>query len=327
MTRPKRLSAILFSLAASGLLATVGCAGSGSTVAPAQSAQAVPIAPSVRPLSADETSIATLSVDRSASAGYRVTQASAYASPIEGRRPQNLGLRQIQSTSPNDLAFFGGRTLSNSQNINIYVNCGNSCWGGTSPAVFERNLAASSFVHVIDQYIGSSANNRYPFYGSVTENYNTSGTLQDQDIYNLVHTAAASYGTGYGKMYHVFLQAGVSQCSQNAGGCYAQQYCAYHGNTDFSDIGHVIYSVEPYQGISGCQASTVVNSTASTLSHEMFEAITDPDVPQSVAWYNNSLGEIGDICASARGYVGLNGTTYYIQSEYSNYSHACKFSQ
>ena len=128
-------------------------------------------------------------------------------------------------------------------------------------------------------------------------------------------------------MYHVFLQADVSQCSQNASGCYAQQYCAYRGNTDFSDIGHVIYSVEPYQGISGCQSSTVVNSTASTLSHEMFEAITDPDVPQNVAWYNNTLGEIGDICASSRGSVGLNGTTYYIQTEYSNYSHACKFSQ
>jgi len=72
-------------------------------------------------------------------------------------------LRQIQSTSPNDLSIFGGPTLSSSQMINIYVNCGNSCWGGTSPAVFERNLAASSFVHVIDQYLGSSANNRYPF--------------------------------------------------------------------------------------------------------------------------------------------------------------------
>jgi len=76
MTGPKRLSVIFISLAASGLLATAGCAGSGSTVAPVQPTQSVPIAPSVRPLSADETSIATLSVDQSANAGYRVTQAS-----------------------------------------------------------------------------------------------------------------------------------------------------------------------------------------------------------------------------------------------------------
>jgi hypothetical protein len=47
--------------------------------------------------------------------------------------------------------------------------------------------------------------------------------LQNQDTDNLVHIAAASYGTGYGKMYRVFLQAGVSQCSQNAGDCCAQQ--------------------------------------------------------------------------------------------------------
>ena len=77
MTRSKWLSAVFFSLAASGLLATVGCAGSGSTAPPAQPAQTVPVGPSVRALSADETSIASLSVDRSATAGYRVTQASA----------------------------------------------------------------------------------------------------------------------------------------------------------------------------------------------------------------------------------------------------------
>ena len=54
MTGPKRLSVIFISLAASGLLATAGCAGSGSTVAPVQPTQSVPIAPSVRPLSADQ---------------------------------------------------------------------------------------------------------------------------------------------------------------------------------------------------------------------------------------------------------------------------------
>ena len=321
------LSCAAFALVASGL---AGCAGGGTTSSlPQPPAQVAPAAPSNVAPSSEERIPAAINVDRAAAAAIasRVTQSSAYASPMEGRSPQKLGLRQIQSTSPNDLSFFGGPTLSNSQQVNIYVNCGNSCWGGTSPAVFERNYAASNMIHLVDQYTGSTANGRYNFYGSVTENYDTSVTLQDQDIYNLIHTAASSYGAGYGKMYHVFLQSGVQQCSQNAGGCYAQQYCAYHGNTDFADIGHVIYSVEPYQGINGCQAGGVVNSTASTLSHEMTEAITDPDVPQNVAWYNNNLGEIGDICASNKGYVTLNGTQYYIQTEYSNYSHACRFSK
>lgn len=36
-------------------------------------------------------------------------------------------------------------------------------------------------------------------------NYNTSGTLQDQDLYNLVHAAAVSRGGGYGRIYNVVL--------------------------------------------------------------------------------------------------------------------------
>jgi hypothetical protein len=57
---------------------------------------------------------------------------------------------------------------------------------------------------------------------------------------------------------------------------------------DFSDIGHVLFSVEPYQNVPGCSVGTpspngvVVDSQASVLSHEMFETITDPD---GTAWW------------------------------------------
>ena len=50
-----------------------------------------------------------------------------------------------------------------------------------------------------------------------------------------------------------------------------------------------------------------------------------------IAWYNNTHGEIGDECAPAAGVatgtVSLNGHIYGIQKEYSNYSHACKYSK
>lgn len=318
---PKRVwSAVSASCAALAVMAggLAGCSGSNSSslTPPTQTAPGA--------LNPSESTLQVLDVSRSTPVS--VARASAYASPMRGKQPQNLHLRSIQSTSPNDLSYYGGPIVSSAQSIDIYVNCGNSCWGGTSPAVFLRNYGASSMIHIVDQYTNNTASNRYTFGAGVTENYDTSYTLQDQDIYNIVHAAAVQYGTGYGRVYHVFLQQGVSQCSQSAGGCYAQQYCAYHGNVDYTDIGHTLYSVEPYQGISGCQSGSLVDATASTLSHELTEAITDPDVPQNVAWYNNSLGEIGDICASYRGYVYLNGTQYYIQPEYSNSAHACTFS-
>ncbi|MEA2786185.1 MAG: hypothetical protein QOF71_2289, partial [Candidatus Eremiobacteraeota bacterium] len=64
----------------------------------------------------------------------------------------------------------------------------------------------------------------------------------------------------------------------------------------------------------------------STLSHELFETITDPDVQTNVAWYNNYGGEIGDICRSYYGNVTLTSTVYDIQKEYTNVHSACSFS-
>ncbi len=226
-----------------------------------------------------------------------------------------------------DLVYYGGPYLQSAKNHNVYINCSaGNCWG-TVPTTFENNYSNSNMIHITDQYVGTSANNRYPAGTAYAETYNTSGTLQDQDIYNMVYSAAKLGGTGYGHMYHVFLKSGVQQCSSSAGGCYAVQYCAYHGSVDFGDIGHVLYSVEPYQGISGCSVGSLTNSTSSTLSHEVTETITDADVAQNnLAWYNNAGGEIGDICAGSNGNVTLNGTSYYIQSEYSNRYSACRFS-
>lgn len=272
-----------------------------------------------------------------------VTGATAFASPRQGvalRLVQGAPVRVAQAYAK-DLHNYGGPTLKTVKQYNLYVNCPASCWG--TPSTFQNNLNKSTMIHITDQYVGSTANGRYPYSGSVAIRYNTSGTLSDQDVYSIVHKAAAIYGTGYGKMYHVFFAKGVNQCSNAAGGCYSPNnpnnwtYCAYHGTVNFSDIGHTIYSVEPYQAVSGCEPDrmpngAVVDSTASTLSHETIEAITDVDVmANNLAWYNTTYGEIGDECAPAAGVssgtVSLNGHTYGIQKEYSNYSHACKYSK
>ena len=60
-------------------------------------------------------------------------------------------------------------------------------------------------------------------------------------------------------------------------------FCAYHGGATFRDIGHVLYSVEPFQGVEGCSSrpgapnGQLADSTNNVLSHETFETITDPD--------------------------------------------------
>lgn len=270
----------------------------------------------------------------------KLLRASAYYSPMRGQHIRPVpGLRNTMTSSAgNDLSYQGGPVQNGANEYAILVNCSDeSCWGGLI-GQFLNDLGSSNMMHIVDQY---NAGGTYSFGGDLPATYDTSSTLQDQDIFNILYSVitANNLPTGYGSEFHIFLGSGVQQCSQAAGGCYAQQYCAYHGSNDWSDIGHVLYSVEGYQDIQGCQISSgsaspngsLVDSTSSTLSHEMFETITDPDVAvNSIAWYNSNMGEIGDICAPANGVatgsVQLGSNTYEIQSEYSNSISDCAWS-
>ena len=254
-----------------------------------------------------------------------------------------------------DLTYFGGKVLKSTTSNPIYVNMGScggsvaSCWG--NPAKFLTDLSNSNFIHLTDQYVGTTANNRYqvgtastatiPLFGSNVVGLN--------DILAVVHAAAKILGTGYGHVYHVFLPKDVDTCFPLSTFCYSPdnpstfKFCAYHGSITFSDIGHVLVSVEPFQDVPVCAEpapnpnGALIDSTNSTLSHELIESITDPDpnlgppnkrngwvaVSSFVAFGN----EIGDLCLilTSDPAVMLNGKKYQLQSEYSNRYHACAF--
>jgi len=332
MNRHLRIVTAIASSALLGVLIS-GCGGAGGTI---PTTTALPASGNGTPVDqGDAASVAQL-----------VTDAHAYAMPLEGHPPLTQlhpvvepgAVAPDATRHPMDLRNYGGPTVPSTLYYDIYVNQPGSYWG--TPSTFQTNLANSTMIHLIDQYVGQTGNARYTFGGSTQISYNTSGTLHDADIFNIVHSVALSHGRGTTAMYHVFFAQGVNQCSASAGGCYSPSntatwtYCAYHGDATYSDIGKVLYSVEPYQAVSGCDVGSggpngnLIDSTASTLSHETFEAITDPFVADNnVAWYNNRYGEIGDECASSRGTVSLNGHSYLIQKEYSNYSHACAFAK
>jgi hypothetical protein len=268
----------------------------------------------------------------------KLLHASAYYMPMKGQHLRLISpvRKPMTSSAGMDLSNYGGPVQTGSNEYDILVNCNDeSCWGGMI-SQFQNDLFGSTMMGLLPQY---NAGGTYAFSGDYPTTYDTSNTLQDQDIYNILYSVitANNLPTGYGSEFHVFLGSGVQQCSQAAGGCYAQQYCAYHGSNDWSDIGHVLYSVEPYQDIQGCQVSnlpspngSLQDSTASTLSHETFETITDPDVAaNNVAWYNQQGGEIGDLCAPAAGVptgnVQLGNDTWEIQMEYDNNIHDCSY--
>jgi hypothetical protein len=258
-----------------------------------------------------------------------------------------------------------GPVVTNARVLNVFINCNGGCFvspgQSSTPGSFLVHFFASNFVHVLDQYTGSTQSGRYRWAGASQVQYPIQGAqLNDAtDIAAILHGVAASFGTGYNVIYNVFVPQGIDVCITTTAGlqCFSPNnpanwvFCAYHSYVDFPDIGHVLYTVIPYPDqplVSGgvpayvCDVGqpnpnvdtaptpngVVADSVASFLDHELSETITDPDinayqVQNSLADY---LSEIGDICVNP-GFLytpfALSGSLYYIQPEYSNTYHAC----
>lgn len=254
---------------------------------------------------------------------------------------------------PGDLTYLGGPVVEFAESHAIFLLPNGQCpvaqcWG--DPEGFLRDVSSSNFIHLVDQYVGLNANRRYDLGGGASLSYSPPATpLTDLDMLAVVHAVASASGnSGYSHIFHVFLPPGQDECFDSTFSvCYSPDnpasffFCAYHGSVDFKDIGHVLYSVEPFQNVPGCQLrpgtpnGQLADSTNSTLSHELIETITDPD---GNAWFNISddvlLGEeIADECAfvfftptNAFGdpfVFRIGGKPYATQPEYSNELHAC----
>lgn len=234
-----------------------------------------------------------------------------------------------------------GTVVTSAKSDPIYVNCAATCWG--TPTNFLTNLDASTLIHVSDQYTGLITTGRYTVGASASITYPVYTMLSDNDMLQIVHSAAKSIGVGYTHIYHIFLPSGVDVCFTGTSECYSPDnpntfyFCAYHGSVTFSDIGHVLFTVEPYQNVNGCSVAqpspngALIDSTSNVLGHETLETITDPDPPN--AWVAQATGyvlgaEIGDLCETptfSYKTVALNGKNYEVQPVYSNTYHGCAF--
>jgi len=287
--------------------------------------------------------------------GRKTSTAAMSNSPTGLAGPQNTAPDSGGPRFPADLSFHAGKVVVSMQHHAIYMNPNGACtiatcWG--DPEGFLSDLGKSEFIHVVDQYTGSTADDRYTVANThVMVNYHPNASpFTDADMRAVVHAAAVALSIqgGYGNEFHVFLPPGQDECF-NLGFkvCYSPDdpktfaFCAYHSSVDFSDIGHFLYSVEPFQDNFGCSSrpgtpnGQLADSTNNTLSHESFETITDPD---GTAWFNtldNGIfgEEIGDECSFLLftpnavffdpSDVTLNGKSYAAQPEYDNAQHAC----
>lgn len=261
---------------------------------------------------------------------------------------------------PADLTYNGGPVVRVAEAHAIYLLPNGkcpiaTCWG--NPEEFLLDLRISEFIHITDQYVGTTANDRYGLGAHTKITYTPTpktAPLTDLDMQAIVHAVASASGqTGYGHIYHIFLPRGQDECLTATDAiCYSPDvpatffFCGYHSSMHFKDIGHVLYTVEPFQNVTGCSVrpgtpnTQLIDSTNNTLSHETFETITDPD---GTAWFNFTSvalhgAEIGDECSffvviptgpkTAEAFFDPSVSTigfhrYAVQPEYANNEHAC----
>lgn len=251
---------------------------------------------------------------------------------------------------PADVASGGGPTVVSAKQHALYVNYTGSVasnWG--NPERFLSDLNESRFIHLVDQYAGSTASNRYPVGAHARVRYpGSSDILYESDLAAIAHAAALQHGAGLGSIYHIFLPAGQDTCfdpTPDSGPvCYSPDnystfyFCAYHDAVQFSDIGWVLFTVEPFQDVTYCAEAApsangqLADSTYTTLNHETFETISDPIPGGGYTTQIDFIGnEIGDECISPYNSSGdeidptlvLNGRPYNVQLIYSNTFHAC----
>jgi hypothetical protein len=265
--------------------------------------------------------------------------------PIWEKEHQDVSPQTVHS--PFDLTYSGGPVVTHATEWNVYTNCPAgpaACWGTGSltPGTVIQDVNRSAILEVADQYIDAPANGHFhlqelnttfTFSGAPTATA-PGGTASLIDIFNIVASAAIATGAnGYTNEFHVFLPQGTDMCMA-AGDCYSPdipssfRFCGFHESVNVelnpSTILHLIFSVQPYQAVPGCvfpNQTRVIDGTASTLTHEFMESITDPDLD---AWFNQLFGEeIADECFGFRAPTPVGAHVYSIQEMYSNAIHDC----
>jgi serine protease len=253
------------------------------------------------------------------------------------------------------LTYYGGRVISNVSVVQVLWGSGSYLSNVTSTATpsvatLYQQISNSAYFDWLTEYNtpASGGTNQHIGRGSFAAQVSitpstTSSTIDDTRIQSEI---AAQIDAGHlpapttdaagnvNTYYAVFFPHGKTITQGGSSSCVSGGFCAYHGT--FTRNGqHVYYGVHPdMQSGSGCDLGcgngAVFANQSSVASHELVEAVTDAEVGLAtvlgppLAWYDNTNGEIGDICNAQQGaIVGGDGVTYTVQKEFSNQANNC----
>ncbi len=219
------------------------------------------------------------------------------------------------------LSYRGGPLLTAVEVVTVFWG---NAWGAAQSAMakqlnqFFDFILTSALIDQLGEYnVPGQLIGHGRHIGSVTVTTpNPPRTVSDNAMQHMlqqeISTNSAFPQPSMNVLYFVYLPPGVSLVQ--GGGRSCQAFCGYHNDIN----GTIFYAAMPYPGCTGCLgALQPIDALTSTSSHELCESITDAIPGQG--WYDDTNGEIGDICAWKTKKIG----NYTVQLEWSNKNDRC----
>lgn len=254
------------------------------------------------------------------------------------------------------LTYYGGPVVSSVKVVVVYYGSGSYLPDlSTGLPSFYSAITNGTFMDMLSEYStqgvagGGTTGNQIiarggsnAFLGSYTitpSAANDGATITDSQIQaelqlqiNGSHLPAPDYDANGNAdtIYMIYFPSGKAITQGGSSSCVSGGFCAYHG-TISANSRNILYGVQPdMQSTSGCytgcgNASTTFGNYTSVASHEFAETITDAAVGLAtvsgppLAWYDNTNGEIGDICNA----IQNQADGYTVQAEWSNLQNGC----
>ena len=227
----------------------------------------------------------------------------------------------------NGISYHGGPLILGTTNV-YYIWYGN--WSGNTATTIltdlAQNIGGSPYFNINTTYYNGSnvhVTNSVSYVNSTTDNYSRGTALSDSDIQAIVASAISSGRLPYdtNAVYFVLTSADVNETTG-----FCTQYCGWHthGTINGFDIKYAFIG-NPDRCPSACEAQTTgpngnagADGMASIISHELEEAVTDPDLN---AWYDTRGQENADKCAWTFGttFSAGNGSVYNVTLGSRNY--------
>ncbi len=256
-------------------------------------------------------------------------------------------LRVTSAPAGAHLTYYGGKIVAHPVYVNVLWSTSSVDTFGTDIQTYLTDLG-TMIPQMLGEYNTSSQTMGQGTFGGtytlVPASLSTTvadSTIQTQ-LVNWIKAgslvAPAKDGSGNPvTVYNVMFPLGTTITQGGTNSCQAGGFCAYHGTVAAStSVGEFYYVVMPSLAPgSGCatgcgSAATTEQNFTSVLSHEIYETITDAEVGLAVnlgpplAWYDNTNGEIGDICNAQQGTLpGPSGKTWTMQFFFSNSANNC----